>query len=157
TLKGQVFQLEIGEKYTVTNEESYTESYGDGYTFVEVATDGLTKRSAQLEYNHEVLHPAVAPDIVAKNPAIEDLLNSIIDSRIHLLDSKRVTSKNVDVYLNAVAEFNTYQEAIVLLAPLGVSINKIQKLSAQLGGSKALIQVINRDIYSLTRFEGFGF
>ena len=157
TINGQVFQLEIGEKYTVTFEESYTERYGDGYTFVEVATEGLTKRSAQVEFLHAVLPPGVAQDIVEKNPDNDDLLNSILDGRIDLLDIKRVTSKNVDGYLNAVAEFNTYQEAIVLLAPLGVSINKIQKLSAQLGGSKALIQVINRDIYSLTRFEGFGF
>lgn len=157
TINGQVFQLEIGEKYTVTFEESYTERYGDGYTFVEVATEGLTKRSAQVEFLHAVLPPGVAQDIVEKNPNNDDLLNSILDGRIDLLDIKRVTSKNVDGYLNAVAEFNTYQEAIVLLAPLGVSINKIQKLSAQLGGSQALIQVINRDIYSLTRFEGFGF
>lgn len=157
TINGQVFQLEIGEKYTVTFEESYTERYGDGYTFVEVATEGLTKRSAQVEFLHAVLPPGVAQDIVEKNPDNDDLLNSILDGRIDLLDIKRVTSKNVDGYLNAVAEFNTYQEAIVLLAPLGVSINKIQKLSAQLGGSQALIQVINRDIYSLTRFEGFGF
>lgn len=157
TINGQVFQLEIGEKYTVTFEESYTERYGDGYTFVEVATEGLTKRSAQVEFLHAVLPPGVAQDIVEKNPDNDDLLNSILDGRIDLLDIKRVTSKNIDGYLNAVAEFNTYQEAIVLLAPLGVSINKIQKLSAQLGGSQALIQVINRDIYSLTRFEGFGF
>lgn len=157
TINGQVFQLEIGEKYTVTFEESYTERYGDGYTFVEVATEGLTKRSAQVEFLHAVLPPGIAQDIVEKNPNNDDLLNSILDGRIDLLDIKRVTSKNVDGYLNAVAEFNTYQEAIVLLAPLGVSINKIQKLSAQLGGSQALIQVINRDIYSLTRFEGFGF
>ena len=157
TINGQVFQLEIGEKYTVTFEESYTERYGDGYTFVEVATEGLTKRSAQVEFLHAVLPPGVAQDIVEKNPDNDDLLNSILDGRIDLLDIKRVTAKNVDGYLNAVAEFNTYQEAIVLLAPLGVSINKIQKLSSQLGGSQALIQVINRDIYSLTRFEGFGF
>ena len=157
TINGQVFQLEIGEKYTVTFEESYTERYGDGYTFVEVATEGLTKRSAQVEFLHAVLPPGVAQDIVEKNPDNDDLLNSILDGRIDLLDIKRVTSKNIDGYLNAVAEFNTYQEAIVLLAPLGVSINKIQKLSAQLGGSQALIQVINRDIYRLTRFEGFGF
>ena len=157
TINGQVFQLEIGEKYTVTFEESYTERYGDGYTFVEVATEGLTKRSAQVEFLNAVLPQGIAQDIVEKNPDNDDLLNSILDGRIDLLDIKRVTSKNVDGYLNAVAEFNTYQEAIVLLAPLGVSINKIQKLSAQLGGSQALIQVINRDIYRLTRFEGFGF
>ena len=157
TINGQVFQLEIGEKYTVTFEESYTERYGDGYTFVEVATEGLTKRSAQVEFLHAVLPQGIAQDIVEKNPDNDDLLNSILDGRIDLLDIKRVTSKNIDGYLNAVAEFNTYQEAIVLLAPLGVSINKIQKLSAQLGGSQALIQVINRDIYRLTRFEGFGF
>lgn len=157
TINGQVFQLEIGEKYTVTFEESYTERYGDGYTFVEVATEGLTKRSAQVEFLNAVLPQGIAQDIVEKNPDNDDLLNSILDGRIDLLDIKRVTAKNIDGYLNAVAEFNTYQEAIVLLAPLGVSINKIQKLSAQLGGSQALIQVINRDIYRLTRFEGFGF
>lgn len=157
TINGQVFQLEIGEKYTVTFEESYTERYGDGYTFVEVATEGLTKRSAQVEFLNAVLPQGIAQDIVEKNPDNDDLLNSILDGRIDLLDIKRVTAKNIDGYLNAVAEFNTYQEAIVLLAPLGVSINKIQKLSSQLGGSQALIQVINRDIYRLTRFEGFGF
>lgn len=157
TVNGQVFQLEIGEKYLVTFEESYTERYGDGYTFVEVATEGLTKRPAQVEFLNAVLPPGIAKDIVEKNPDNEDLLNSILDGRIDMLDIKRVTPKNVDGYLNAVAEFETYQEAIVLLAPLGASINKIQKLSAHLGGGKALIQVINRDIYRLTRFEGFGF
>lgn len=157
TITGQVFQLEVGEKYYVNFEESYTEKYGDGYAFIEVKTEGLTKRNAQVEFLNTVLPKTIASDIDEKNKDNEDLLNSILDGKINLLEIKRVTEKNVQKYINAVAEFETYQEAIVLLAPIGVNIRTVQKLVEKAGGAKQLVQIINRDIYRITQYEGFGF
>lgn len=156
-ISGEVFRLTVGETYTVEFEDSYTERYGNGYAFIEVKSEGLTKRSAQVEFLQTVLPPTIADDINFKFPNNDTLLTDIMEKNINLLDVKGITENNIDKYLNAIGEFDKYQKAIVFLAPIGVSIKAIKRLSDSAGGAERLLQIINKNIYALTEFEGFGF
>lgn len=156
-ISGEVFRLTVGETYTVEFEDSYTERYGNGYAFIEVKSEGLTKRSAQVEFLQTVLPPTIADDINFKFPNNDTLLTDIMEKNINLLDIKGITENNIDKYLNAIGEFDKYQKAIVFLAPIGVSIKAIKRLSDSAGGAERLLQIINKNIYALTEFEGFGF
>lgn len=157
TISGNVFQLTEHDTYFVSFEDSYTEKYGAGYGFIEVKTEGLRKRSAQVEFLNAVLPKGIAGDIDKKHSDNKQLLSDISSGAIDLLEIKNVTENNVEKYLKAIKEFDRYQEAIVLLAPLGVNIRTIKDLADQFGGAVQLLQVIDKNIYRLTNAKGFGF
>lgn len=156
-ISGNVFKLDAGKSYKIVFTDSYTEKYGDGYEFVEVKSDGLKDRDAQMDFLEVVLSSTMAENIAEQYEGNDDLLNSIIDGRIDLHTVKGIQKKQIPTYLEKIKQISTYQEAIVKLAPLGASVKTIVNLADNYGGSKQLMQIIDEDVYRLTEAQGFGF
>lgn len=157
SIAGNTPQLDEGETYTVVFEDHYTERYGDGYRFVEVKSDGLQSRKAQVEFLKAVLPHSIASGIDETFSQDKDLLDGIVSDRLDIMAVKGIGGKNIDRYIEAISQYTKYQEAILILSPLGVGVKQIKKLTDHFKGALALKQVIDENIYKLTEVSGFGF
>ena len=157
TISGEIFKLSEGEKYNIRFKDHYTEKYGDGYQFVEVESEGLKRRSAQVEFLSEILPEKIVENISEQYSYSDTLLTDIVSEKIDLSTVKGIQQKQIPVYLERIKEYEKYQEAIVFLSPLGASVKAIVKLTDHFGGVRRLIEIIDKNIYKLTEVSNFGF
>ena len=156
-ITGNTAQLTPGEKYTIAFKDSYTDRYGKGYTFTEVKSNGLKTRGAQIEFLKFATTEKIANQIDEMFPDNNNLLSEISSGEIDLTQIKGVGDKNVQGYLEKIQEYSKYQDAIVMLSPLGVGIPMVQKMVDHFGGALALKQILENNVYKLTEMNGFGF
>lgn len=158
SIGGNVQPLIEGKAYTVRFKESFDERRQiDTYTFIEVESEGVKGLEANHEFLKAVLPDKQAQKIISEYPFEEELVKNILDGQIDLTLIKGIKNVSATIIINKLTKVEKYSKAVVVLAPLGASINSVVKLAEHYGSPEKLLNVIQNNIYALTIVGGFGF
>lgn len=158
SIGGNVQPLIEGKAYTVRFKESFDERRQiDTYTFIEVESEGVKGLEANQEFLKAVLPDKQAQKIISEYPFEEELVKNILDGQIDLTLIKGIKNVSATIIINKLMKVEKYSKAVVVLAPLGASINSVVKLAEHYGSPEKLLNVIQNNIYALTIVGGFGF
>ncbi|MEJ7218461.1 AAA family ATPase [Staphylococcus gallinarum] len=158
SIGGNVQPLVEGKVYTVNFRESFDERRQiDTYTFIEVESEGVKGKEANHEFIKAVLPEKHAEIIIEQFSEETELVNSILEGELDLTVIKGIKDITANNIVNKLEKVEKYSKAIVVLAPLGASINAVVKLGEHFGSPDKLLKVIESNIYSLTSVGGFGF
>lgn len=88
---------------------------------------------------------------------VEELVKAILNDEIDITLVKGIGEKQKEVIKHKLKDVDLYSKAIIKLAPVGVSIQSIMSLVNHFGDAQKLLDKVEKNIYSLTIVEGFGF
>lgn len=156
-LSGKMQHLSVGGRYAVKANYIKNVKYGDQYSPISVYALMPKTQDEQLEFLQVIIPPTVAQNLINAYPNIvEDIVVNKLDTidfskvkGVQQFTWERIKQKVLNNYL--------ISDIIVLLKPLGITYNMIQKLLKDEQNPVLLKQKIKNNPYTLTKIKGLGF
>lgn len=158
SIAGNVQQLVEGKSYFVRFKEGYDEKRKqNAYYFIEVPSEGIKGREANVEFLRAMLTEKQAKNIANEFPFEEELVRDMLEGKIDLTLVSGIGEVQAIKIQNKLKDVQLYSEAIIELSPLGVGIASVKRLVDYFGDPKTLLEKMRKNIYCLTKVDGFGF
>lgn len=158
SIAGEVQRLVEGKTYMIAFEETFDERRGvDAYKFIEVLSEGIKGRDANEEFLIAAIGGKHAGDIIAQFPHETELIQAILNDKIDITKVSGIGEARLLRIKEKIIGVEKYSEALIKLAPMGIGIETIIRLSDVLGSPEKLLEIIEEDIYALTKVKGLGF
>lgn len=157
TLSGVMQQLYAGAEYLVQATYTLHPKYGHQYTPKSVYSIIPQSISKQRSFLMTITSEEIANNILKEYP---NLINDLVSNKLQDIDCtkikgignftwQRIKKKILDNYL--------ISDIMVMLKPLGVTVNMIKKLTEDIPNPTLLRKQLEENPYILTRIRGLGF
>lgn len=156
TIKGNTIRLNIDMEYKAQIEEVNDKKYGRGYQIKSIKQDRPKSIQEQHAYIRTLLRKDHADLIIAKYPD-KDLLEMFKNDEIDYSDLKGIGEKTYQKIKYFLLNHLDIQDALVKLAPLGVTFKMLHRMIEHYGDVQILMNKIEENIYLLTKINGIGF
>lgn len=156
TIKGNMIKLNIDMEYKAQLEEVNDKKYGLGYQVKSIKQDKPKTIQEQHAYIRTLLREDHANLIIEKYPD-RDLLEMFKNDEIDYSDLKGIGEKTYQKIKYFLLNHLDIQDALVKLAPLGVTFKMLHKMIEHYGDVQILMSKIEENIYLLTKINGIGF
>src|SRR5699024_10616639 len=155
-ISGNCPDLQIGEKYNIEIEPSYSKKYGKGYSIVSVDAKRPNTVEEQMEYLRMMVTEKQFEEIqkVYPNHKVLDLME---DGKFKYEEVKGLGKVTYDTIRKFLFNNLEIQEALVALKDLGVTYASTKRLIEHFKSAQTLVQIVESDIYRLCEVSGFGF
>ncbi len=151
-LAGQVQHLEIGTQYEVRAELKKTAKFGWQYVPLQVTMQKPTSEEEQEIFLQSMCTKTEAKKIIGAYPTfINDVLDGKTDFNVNVKHEK---FKDI---INKIQENYLLSDIFVLLTPLGITYNVIQRITDNVTNPQLLKDMLYKNPYILTRVHGLGF
>lgn len=159
SVKGTVpYDLQEGREYTVyIGNETYNPQY-QSYTYdiKEVEMEKLSEPEQQFS----LIKTLVAENIYKQLHELykdQNIFELIDKGKVDLSKIKGFKEVSLDKLKTKLATYKDLGQLQILLAPLGVGLNSIKKISDHFEGSELAYRVLSKSLYHLCEVRGYGF
>lgn len=156
SVSGVMPRLTEDSDYQADIQEKVHEKYGHGYELLSIKQDRPQTIQEQHSYIRSLLKEEHAELIISKYPK-HDLLHMFQTDQIDYGDLKGIGEKTYQKLKQFLLNHLDIQDALVTLAPLGVTFKMLYKMIEHYGDVNILLQKIEDNIFLLTEIKGIGF
>jgi exodeoxyribonuclease V alpha subunit len=156
SVSGVMPRLTEDSDYQAEIQEKVHEKYGHGYELLSIKQDRPQTIQEQHSYIRSLLKEEHAELIIGKYPN-HDLLHMFQNDEIDYSDLKGIGEKTYKKLKQFLLNHLDIQDALVTLAPLGVTFKMLYKMIEHYGDVNILLQKIESNVYLLTEVKGIGF
>lgn len=159
SVQGHVKPLAEGEYYEfILNATPKDHArYGTYYEIERMVEEDISDPQIQEKFLREIITRQQVDTLRELYPD-ENLIELILNDQIDLSKTKGIKEHSFSLIKKKVQANLELMELIAYLADLGVSINKIHKITAHFNDSASYaLDVIKENIYALCKIKGFGF
>lgn len=156
TLTGQMQRLTLGLEYSCQANLVFNKKYKQWqYECVNILPERPNTIEAQSKFLKTVVTEKQAESLLGTYPNIVEMIMN--DEKVNLEGVKGIKDKTFESIKNKVIENYVLADLLVMLKPLGITINMIKKLTTDTPNTILLKKRLLDNPYMLTQIRGLGF
>lgn len=158
TLCGKMQKLYLGSNYEVTAKMEYNDKFKQ-YQYVPITVVSIAPKGEEesITFLKSLTSETIARNIVKEYP---NIIQEVIDGKAQELEYSKIRGvgeKSWKKIRESIIENYVISDIIVLLQPLGISFNMINKMVSKYENPALLKKQLDENPYILTSIRGLGF